>query len=123
MAGYWSNETGKPLSSFNWLSAHHRAKLPERTTFAQVLSQLKPDSIVDLGCGAGLWLSLLDKCMPSTCDFIGIDVDECALEIAQEQASSWQRNTTFLKLDFEREPETRVPQFVGIFGVLVEYYA
>ena len=37
----WRNKSGKPLSSLEWLSAHHKAKIDERIIFAkQVISKI-----------------------------------------------------------------------------------
>ncbi|MDR2590578.1 MAG: class I SAM-dependent methyltransferase [Oscillospiraceae bacterium] len=97
------NSTGKPLADFNWLALHHRAKLPERTTFAKRIATLEPKSVVDLGCASGLWLEVLDQFLPTECEFIGIDSDEKVLNMAVQRSSSWQRKTSFIQLDLERE--------------------
>ncbi len=97
------NASGKPLADALWLENHHRAKLPERTAFAQKLADLHPKRIVDLGCASGLWLELLDKLLPNDCEFIGIDSDNDILKIAKDRSKNWNRKTSFIQLDIESE--------------------
>jgi trans-aconitate methyltransferase len=97
------NAAGKPLADMNWLLAHHRAKLSERTKFAQKIATLNPKSIIDLGCASGLWFDLLDKLLPDECDFIGIDCDEELLADATKRSSAWRRKASFIQLDIEKD--------------------
>ena len=97
------NSIGKPLAGTKWLEIHHQAKLLERTNFAKKLANLKPKSVVDLGCASGLWLELLNQIFPIECEFIGIDSDKEALELAYERSKSWKRKVSFLQLDLEKD--------------------
>lgn len=97
------NSTGRPLADMIWLENHHRAKLPERTTFAKRLATFCPKSVVDLGCASGLWLELLDKFLPTECEFIGIDSDPESLNMAESKSRLWKRKTSFLRLDLEKD--------------------
>ena len=97
------NSTGKPLAAANWLESHHIAKLPERTAFAKKLAALNPESVVDLGCASGLWLEVLDRFLPTKCEFIGIDSDPELLHIATQKSHSWKRKVSFLQLDLEKD--------------------
>lgn len=97
------NSTGKPLANASWLEKHHRAKIPERTAFAQRLVELHPKRIVDLGCATGLWLDLLNEIIPKDCEFIGIDSDNESLDIAIQRSEAWERKKTFMQLDIERD--------------------
>lgn len=97
------NSTGKPLANASWLEKHHRAKIPERTAFAQRLVELHPKRIVDLGCATGLWLDLLNEIFPKDCEFIGIDSDNESLDIAIQRSEAWERKKTFMQLDIERD--------------------
>jgi SAM-dependent methyltransferase len=74
---------------------------------------------VDIGCGTGLWLDLLDKVMPETCEFVGIDSDPESLAATEKRARGWHRPTSFDVCDIEREPH-RVPaaDLVLAFNVL-----
>lgn len=99
------NLSGMPLASDQWLEAHHRAKLPERARFAARLARLKPTCIVDVGCGTGLWLDLLNGLVSIDCEFIGIDVDEDSLSRAATRARGWSRSSRFMQLDVNRQPE------------------
>lgn len=100
--GSWRNASGRPLSSIAWLDAHHRAKLQERTKFAQKILALQPRKIVDLGCGPGIWLDLFDQLAPPDCELIGIDSDADALDYAAMRASGWRRPHQLLHADFDR---------------------
>ena len=104
----WRNKIGKPLSDPHWLAVHHQAKIRERTAFAQRLAGLAPKRIVDLGCGAGDWLSTLDTVVHKNCEFIGVDVDTSAMEYARDRLRGRSRSVNFLTFDFTLEPE-RIP--------------
>lgn len=97
-----------PVGS-EWLAAHHRAKLPERRAFCQLLAAFKPSRVLDIGCATGLWLDELDKCLPGNCDFIGLDSDEAALAEARERASAWSRPSSFRHHDLN-QPSTDLPK-------------
>ena len=97
------NSTGKPLADAKWLEQHHNAKIHERTSFAKMLSHYSPKRVVDLGCASGLWLDTLDKVMPKDCEFIGVDCDPASLDVAKAKSINWQRKTSFLRLDIEKE--------------------
>jgi SAM-dependent methyltransferase len=95
-----------PLTSVEWLDAHHRAKLAERRRFAAILATYQPDRVVDLGCGTGLWLALLDEILPARCELVGFDVDRDALDVATERSQHWQRATAFEHVDIEADADT-----------------
>lgn len=97
------NSTGRPLASAAWLETHHRAKLSERKRFAEMLAQLRPTRVVDLGCGTGLWLGLLDSLLPPTCEFIGLDSDSGALTAASARAEGWRRKVHFEQCDLDAD--------------------
>jgi SAM-dependent methyltransferase len=95
----WRNTSGKTLSSPEWLEAHHRAKLPERIDFAKRLAVHGPKTVIDLGCGTGLWLDLLDKVLPTDCRLIGVDSDADSLDSARQLARGWNRDADFMLCD------------------------
>lgn len=99
----WYNEIGKPLSSPGWLEVHHKAKLPERTLFAQRMLEKRPKTIVDIGCGTGLWLDLLNYNDKSDATYIGIDSDPYSVEIAASKAVSWNRKWDYSVKDIDSE--------------------
>jgi len=99
---YGRNKSGIPLSSTAWLRAHHRAKLPERRNFAQLISSYKPRKIVDLGCGPGFWLEILNEVAPADCEFIGIDTDVSSINEAQNRAKNWTRSVSFEVFDLTK---------------------
>lgn len=115
------NSSGHPLSSPGWLDIHHWAKLPERVGFARELSQYQPTRIVDLGCGSGLWLDLLDAHLPAKCQFVGIDSDSESIELAERRAHTWSRDSRFYLCDVEREPGAIPKSDLLLFFNLLPY--
>lgn len=101
----WYNDSGRPLASNAWLEAHHRAKLPERKAFVNLIAERAPCRVVDLGCGPGLWLELLAEALDANCELIGIDNDAVALREARDKARFWPQSTRFEQVDFEANPE------------------
>jgi SAM-dependent methyltransferase len=102
------NPSGRPLADFDWLEAHHRAKLPERRAFCARLAALNPSSVLDLGCATGLWLDELDAILPDGCRFIGVDSDSDALAEAERRASGWTRPARFEQMNLG-DPSTAIP--------------
>jgi SAM-dependent methyltransferase len=98
------NSSGMPLASAEWLEAHHQAKLPERRAFAQTLAARRPQRVIDLGCGTGLWLALLDEVLPADCELVGFDADGEVLDIARNR--NWTRPMKFERLDIESDSDS-----------------
>lgn len=120
----WRNATGRTLSSPEWLEVHHVAKLPERTQFAQTLACTRPRTILDLGCGTGLWLDLLNEYLPQDCELIGIDSDERSLDFARNRARRWDRRSRFftcdLASDFDQLPRADMVLAFNVFPYLAD---
>ena len=105
MLGY-RNPSGRPLSSAAWLEAHHRAKLIERTRFAERLAKYEPTRVVDLGCASGLWLELLDAHLPPGCELVGVDSDSEALAAASLRSERWTHKAAFELCDVQLDPRS-----------------
>ncbi len=58
----------------------------------------KPKRIVNLGCGTGLWLELINNTIDFDCEFIGIDSDKLALEEAKKKSIRWNKKSLILKV-------------------------
>jgi SAM-dependent methyltransferase len=108
IAGRHRDEEDQPPYGSRWLEAHHLAKLAERQRFAERLAEFKPRSVLDLGCGPGMWLDLLHGVLPADCSFIGVDIDESLLEVARQRSRSWPQSTRLEVLDLETEVD-RLP--------------
>lgn len=99
------NNSGMQLSSSNWLEDHHNAKKKLRVSFVEKLANSKPSSIVDIGCGTGLWLSVFNEIFPYDCKFIGVDLDEKSLEEAKKRSMCWERECEWVQLDINKSPD------------------
>lgn len=95
-----------PPAGGKWLEAHHRAKLPERRAFCQRLAALQPSRVLDVGCGTGLWLDLLNELLPPDCEFIGLDYSEASIAEASQRAETWSRQASFKRVDLNAPPFT-----------------
>ncbi len=120
----WHNKSGRPLASDTWLEAHHRAKLPERTAFIRQIAERKPNRVVDLGCGPGLWMDLLANALPSDSELVGIDSDPNALMKAAERAKQWCQTSVFQNIDIGEEasaiPEADIFLAFNIFPYVLD---
>lgn len=103
------NNSGAQLSSSSWLEDHHNAKKNLRLDFAKKISKYTPSSIVDIGCGTGLWLSIFNDILPKECKFIGVDLDKDSLNEAKKRASDWKRECEWVQLDINQNPEKIPP--------------
>lgn len=103
------NTSGVQLSSAKWLEDHHNAKKQLRIDFAKKIAKYNPSSIVDIGCGTGLWLSVFNDIIPSECKFIGVDLDKSSLEEAKKRSEKWSRESEWLEIDINKEPEKIPP--------------
>jgi SAM-dependent methyltransferase len=120
----WRNPSGYPLTSPEWLKAHHHAKLPERQRFAERLAARRPKRVIDLGCGTGLWFDLLNGLVPNDCEFIGIELDATAAGIAEARTAEWHRSVTIEQIDIDSElssiPSGDLTLAFNIFSYLQE---
>lgn len=123
MPATWRNESGRPLSSINWLADHHQAKIENRSNFVKAIcNNQNIQSIVDLGCGPGLWLDLFNRYLPEYVEFIGMDSDLHAIDIARKRSEKWNRKKRFIADDFslnlEKIPVTDLILAFNIFSYL-----
>ena len=118
----WYNDATKPLSAHPWLEAHHTAKLHERKKFADQIASKSPKRIVDLGCGPGLWLQLLDAAVDTSCELVGIDADGLALQRAKQAFQTSKRTHHLIPMDIEHQaaeiPEADIYLAFNIFTYL-----
>jgi len=81
------NECGLPLNAVEWLERHHRSKALEREKMVQDLHVEPGSSIVDAGCGPGLWTPLLAQVVGPQGRILGIDISAEALITAQNRCA------------------------------------
>ncbi len=81
------NECGLPLNAVEWLERHHRSKAFEREKMIQDLDVEPGSSIVDAGCGPGLWTPLLAQAVGPYGRILGIDISTEALITAQSRCA------------------------------------
>lgn len=73
---------------------HHGAKLSAQTIIPLILDRIQIDSVVDVGCGDGTWLSVFKDYGIHTC--LGVDgvyVSDIQLKIPQENILLWDLST------------------------------
>ena len=97
----WKNNSGKQLSSEKWLVIHHNAKLKERTEFIKNNIKSTDKIIMDIGCGPGLWMKLLDEFLTEECTLIGVDSDKTAIESANERLRHSNSNINLINCNVE----------------------
>ena len=95
----WTNNSGSPLANNDWLEIHHAAKLNERQLFVESHLSDKIQTIVDLGCGTGLWLDCYNSIAPNNISFIGVDYDKDSITKAMNRSKHWERNVSFFQGD------------------------
>jgi ubiquinone/menaquinone biosynthesis C-methylase UbiE len=80
------NEGGLPLNAIEWLETHHRSKAPEREQMIRDLHLKKDSSVIDAGCGPGLWIPLLARAIGPGGRITGVDISPAALVTAQQRS-------------------------------------
>jgi ubiquinone/menaquinone biosynthesis C-methylase UbiE len=79
------NESGLPLNAIEWLETHHRSKAPEREQMIRDIQFKHGSSIVDAGCGPGLWTPLLARAIGYQGYILGVDISSEALVTASRR--------------------------------------
>jgi len=79
------NEGGLPLNAIEWLENHHRSKIHEREQMIRDIFFKHGSSIVDAGCGPGLWTPLLARAIGYKGQILGVDVSPEALVTAYKR--------------------------------------
>lgn len=87
------NESGLPLNAIEWLETHHRSKAPERERMIRDLHLKRGSSVIDAGCGPGLWTPMLARAIGIHGNITGIDISPAALITAQQRLQGkWYRH-------------------------------
>ncbi len=115
----WHNKSNKPLSSIEWLKIHHKAKFNERKKFLNKILPQNVSSIMDLGCGPGLWLDLINELVDDNCELIGVDIDDSYIKILEEKFKTWKRNGYSIKCNLDNEVD-KLPKVdvILLFNIL-----
>lgn len=88
-----------------WLLNHHRAKEQQRRGMVDDLNLKSGDIVLDLGCGPGLWTSLLAEKVKPTGRIVGLDSDTDFIRYASENiADQYEEIIEFLEGDFRSVP-------------------
>ncbi len=81
-----------------------------------------PSKIIDIGCGFGLWLELLDKNSNNNTQLIGIDNDKKTLEKATDRAKKWKSQSSFLHINIENQideiPKADLILMMNMYGYI-----
>lgn len=73
-----------PLTALDWLLTHHRAKEAERRFMVRDLGLDPAARVLDLGCGPGLWTSLIAEVLGPEGKVVGLDFDPALITFAQK---------------------------------------
>ena len=118
-----TNEGGLPLNDIEWLETHHRSKAPEREQMVRGLHLTKGSSVVDAGCGPGLWTPLLARAIGPKGHIIGVDVSSAALVTAQQRLQhKWYRHIVQYKQGMLEELPVQPGKTDVIFSANVSQY-
>jgi ubiquinone/menaquinone biosynthesis C-methylase UbiE len=117
------NEGGLPLNAIEWLETHHRSKAPEREQMIRDLHLKKGSSVIDAGCGPGLWTPLLARAIGPGGRITGVDISPAALITAQQHSQGrwYQRQVQYRQGVLEQLPVQRGSADV-IFSANVSQY-
>lgn len=72
----------------------------------RVLKRFAPLSVLDVGCGGGLFILNLSEHFPST-QFTGCDISADAIQMAEEESKNYQRNN--VSFDLQRQLKLKLP--------------
>jgi ubiquinone/menaquinone biosynthesis C-methylase UbiE len=85
------NKRGEYINwGIEWLLDHHRTKEQERRRMVDDLNLKPGDIVLDLGCGPGLWTSLLAEKVNPNGRIVGLDNDADFINYASENLSKEQ---------------------------------
>ncbi|MFO8085382.1 MAG: methyltransferase domain-containing protein [Desulfobacterales bacterium] len=100
------NKRGEYVNwGIKWLIDHHRAKEQQRRGMVDNLNLKSGDIVLDLGCGPGLWTSLLAEKVKPTGRIVGLDSDTDFIRYASENiADQYEEIIEFHEGDFRSVP-------------------
>ncbi len=78
------NIQGLDILELNWLLDHHATKATHRQRVVDDLNLQPGDVVIDLGCGPGLWSTMLAEKVAPHGKVIGIDYDARYIEYAHQ---------------------------------------
>lgn len=100
------NKRGEYVNfGLQWLLDHHRAKEQQRRGMVHDLNLKSGDIVLDLGCGPGLWTSLLAEKVKPDGRIVGLDIDGDFISYASENpADQYEEIIEFHEGDFRSVP-------------------
>jgi ubiquinone/menaquinone biosynthesis C-methylase UbiE len=100
------NKRGEYVNfGIQWLLDHHRAKEQQRRGMVDDLNLKSGDIILDLGCGPGLWTSLLAEKVKPVGRIVGLDIDADFISYASENLTDqYEEIIEFHEGDFRSVP-------------------
>ncbi|MDO8638242.1 MAG: class I SAM-dependent methyltransferase, partial [Candidatus Daviesbacteria bacterium] len=99
-------QQGVKRNLFQWLWHAHKIKLAKR-----ILSQLKFNNCLDVGCASGYMVSQIASIFPNS-KYVGIDVYDKAIDYAKK---------TYPSIDFRVSSADRLPFQDNTFDVILFY--
>ena len=117
------NEGGLPLNAIEWLETHHLSKAAERERMIRDLHLKKGGSVIDAGCGPGLWTPLLARAIGEKGRITGVDISPAALITAQQRLQDkWYQPMVQYKQGILEELPVRPEVADVIFSANVSQY-
>ncbi|MHA1360755.1 MAG: methyltransferase domain-containing protein [Candidatus Helarchaeota archaeon] len=105
-----------------WLVDHHMTKLEERTAMIESLNFKPGDTVLDLGCGPGLWTPLLAEQIKPDGHVTGMDISKDLIEYATKNLEEdLEDNIEYQTGDFHNIPFKDNTFDVTFFGNCFAY--
>jgi len=119
------NKRGEYVNfGISWLLDHHRAKEGQRRGVVDDLNLKPGDTVLDLGCGPGLWTSLLAEKVGPAGRVVGLDSDTDFIRYASENITDlYEQIIEFHEGDFRSIPFEDDSFDLVLFGNCFSYVA
>ena len=123
VAQLFQSERGLQLSSVQWLLDHHWAKLQERQRMVDDFDLQAGDTVLDLGCGPGLWTAMFAEKVGLKGKVVGVDFSPELIDYGCEclRASPLEDTADFALADFYAVPFADASFDVVFFGNCCAY--
>ncbi|CAN5354416.1 hypothetical protein BH10PSE19_BH10PSE19_14610 [soil metagenome] len=102
----------KKLFRVNKLFGFYRSTVKTLQYFANT------STLLDVGCGGGLFILHLNKIFPNM-NMLGIDISTAAIDEAQHSLQTWQKNNPPIHVDFQLQEQIQLNLDTDSFNVIL----